>query len=376
MRPLFIVLLLGSFLGSEAQNRTGNAPVRRIMSRIPDSMTFSTRGISGYINSRFSNQREKARAIFIWIARNIDYNFDSIFASYNYQNPSEVSEKFLRSRVGVCLQFADLFTEIAHQCGIRSYVIQGYTKQNGIVDYFPHAWCAGFIDSTWYLFDPTWGSGYVSNGRFIKLVNNYYFMAKPEDLIRSHMPFDPLWQFLTYPVTNQEFYERNYLTNTKKAYFSFTDTLSAYEHESEEEQYISSARRIEQNGVKNAFTEAKLRVLKGKIEFYRNKTMAEKYSQAVIGYNEGIRKLNQFIKLSNAQFSSDNDTVHLKQLLDSTGILLAKADSTLTEIREPEAGFADSIDRLRTSIHGTMKVLNNQRTSLIRYIKTRRLIRT
>ena len=34
-----------------------------------------------------------------------------------------------------------------------------------------------------------------------------YFMMKPEKAIKSHMPFDPLWQFLNYPITSTEFYE-------------------------------------------------------------------------------------------------------------------------------------------------------------------------
>jgi transglutaminase/protease-like cytokinesis protein 3 len=60
------------------------------------------------------------------------------------------------------------------------------------------------IDGSWYIFDPTWGAGYV-NKYFIKKLNNAYFKVEPAQIIASHIPFDYLWQFLNYPITNGEF---------------------------------------------------------------------------------------------------------------------------------------------------------------------------
>lgn len=42
------------------------------------------------------------------------------------------------------------------------------------------------------------------------------------------MPFDYLWQFLNYPVTNQEFYEGKMSQNKSKRYFNYKDSLIAY----------------------------------------------------------------------------------------------------------------------------------------------------
>jgi hypothetical protein len=63
------------------------------------------------------------------------------------------------------------------------------------------------IDSAWYMFDPTWGSGYCSIGRFFRQIDDEYFKASPDAFVRSQMPFDPLCQFLDYTVTNQELYD-------------------------------------------------------------------------------------------------------------------------------------------------------------------------
>jgi transglutaminase/protease-like cytokinesis protein 3 len=56
--------------------------------------------------------------------------------------------------------------EIANKVGIETETISGYTK-NGAVDTMSHAWSASKIDNHWYIFDPTWGSGYVNNGSFV-----------------------------------------------------------------------------------------------------------------------------------------------------------------------------------------------------------------
>jgi hypothetical protein len=372
MRILVAVLLLGSSIGSEAQKGTGYSRVNKIMSRIPDTLTHSTEGIAGYIDVNFSTQKEKSRAIYAWIARNIRYDFDVIFSVDHYPEPAEISETVLKTRTGVCLHYANLFSEIATKTGIKSYVIQGYTKQHGVVAYLPHVWCAAFIDSTWYLFDPTWGGGYTVNGRFVGQVNNYYFMTKPEELIRTHMPFDPMWQFLNYPVTNQEFYKGNKRVDKNRPFFNFPDTLDTYEQESEIERFISSARRIEQNGVTNSFLAAKLRVLKGEIEYYRDSTNADKYDTAVNLYNEGIKRLNRFIGYRNKQYKPEMDSARIIEMLDSTEYLFNASDKKLGEIKEPNLNAIGPVIELSNAIGASLKVLNEQRAAVSQYLKNRR----
>ncbi len=369
MKLVLAFLLLGLITGSRTQKERGYFAVSRIMSRIPDSLTHSTDGIAGYINVNFSTQKEKSRAVFIWITNNIAYNFDSVFTIHSYPKSSEIAEKILKTRTGVCLHYANLFTVIANKTGVKSYVVQGYTRQNRVVDYLPHVWCAGFIDSTWYLFDPTWGAGYVYNRRFVRQVNNFYFMTKPEDLIRSHMPFDPMWQFLNYPVTVQEFYKGDTRLDRNKPFFNFTDTLRAFENTTLIKQYIASARRIEQNGVRNSFIEAKLRVLKGEIEYDRNKTNAEKYDTAISLYNQGITRLNRFIGYRNNQYKPEMDSMRVIQMLDSTEYLFNAAVRKTGEIKEPDMNAIGSLIELNNAIDTSKNVLNEQRTAYSMYIR-------
>lgn len=342
------------------------------MSRIPDSLTYSTQKIADYIRSNFSTEREMSRAIFVWIARNIKYNFDSILTNKYYETPSEVSDRILRTRTGVCLNYACLFNELSNKAGIKSYVIQGFTKQGGSVDFLPHVWCAGFIDSAWYLFDPTWGSGYVEGRKFVNQVNNYYFMTQPEDMIKSHMPFDPLWQLLYYPITHKEFFKGKQKMDKGRPFFNYPDTLNNYLHASELDRAVSSARRIELSGVENNFIAAKLRILKGEIEYYRNAMAAEKYESVVTSYNEGISMLNRFIAHRNNQFEFENDSVQLAQILDSTEYCLTMASKALTDIEAPDRSISLSILELQHAIDGIMEALHEQRAFLYAYLRNQR----
>jgi transglutaminase/protease-like cytokinesis protein 3 len=78
--------------------------------------------------------------------------------------------------------------------GIDTETISGYTKQNGAVDPMSHAWCASKIDNQWYIFDPTWGSGFVNNGKFVNALT-IVILSESSEIIASHMPFDYMWQF-------------------------------------------------------------------------------------------------------------------------------------------------------------------------------------
>jgi transglutaminase/protease-like cytokinesis protein 3 len=77
----------------------------------------------------------------------------------------------------VCSDYTKIFKEIANKVGIDTETISGYTKQNGAVDPMSHAWCASKIDNQWYIFDPTWGSGFVNNGKFVNAFDDRYFKA-------------------------------------------------------------------------------------------------------------------------------------------------------------------------------------------------------
>lgn len=369
------VIFLVVFGALDAQKKPDIYPVDKVALQIPDSMTKTTSGIARYINARFADPADKSRAIFVWIAKNIRYDIDNMFAINFYANSGELIDVVLKTRKGICMHYSELFNDIAKKVGLRSYVVTGFTKQNGFIDYIPHSWCAVFIGSSWALLDPTWGSGYVQNSKYVSELNNFYFMTKPEQLIKSHMPFDPLWQFLNYPVTNQEFYEGKFLTDKTKPFFNYSDTLSAYEHESEIERLKSSSRRIEANGVRNSMIFDRLQHNRREIEYYNGKMLVGMFNSAIDKYNEGVIQLNRFIDYRNKQFTPKKSDPEIKQMLDVAETLLADSRKKLLEIKNPDQDMAASMLQLNRSIDDATVNLNEQKAFLNKYFSTSKVLR-
>jgi uncharacterized membrane-anchored protein YhcB (DUF1043 family) len=375
MRPVLLGFLLLLFSGQKVQKQNIYEYVDNKTAQIPDSVTQSSSGIAGYINLNFSNQTDKARAVFIWIARNIQYDVENMFAVNFAQDTAEIVDKVLKTRKGICRHYAELFNNVARQAGIKTYVISGYTKQLGAVDYLPHAWCAGLIDSSWYLFDPTWGSGYIQNAKFVKKVNNSYFKARPENLIKSHMPFDPLWQFLNYPLSNQDFYEGKFKEDKTRTYFNYIDTLYSYEQQSAIDRLISVSRRIERNGVKNALIFNELQDNKREIDYYRNKAMVEAYNSAAYAFNEGVNRLNRFIAYRNNQFKPELPDSSIQQMVDSAQCSFQLSHQRLNEIKNPDANMVGAVNQLERAITEATLNLDEQKAFLQKYFKTSKLFR-
>jgi hypothetical protein len=318
--------------------------------QLPDSLTKTTDQIANYITANFATDKDKSRAIFIWIASNIQYDIDNMFAINFYEKKEDKIAKPLSTRKGICENYASLYTDISMKSGIKSFVIEGYTKQNGFTDYIPHAWCASLIDSSWFLFDPTWGSGYVNGGKFFKKINNNFYKVNPEIFIKSHIPFDYLWQFLNYPVTNQEFYEGKTQQNITKSYFNFNDTIQEYEKLNHIDQLISSAYRVEKNGVKNSLVFNRLHYLKLEIENDRQTEIINLYNSAIADYNEGINGFNDFINYRNKQFTPMKTDPEIQGMLDVADNKINEAKVKLDQILNPDSNTANMIRQLTKSI--------------------------
>lgn len=352
MRIFFFCLLTFFATNLSAQKVIVNeyAAIDKKAINIADSLTNTTAGISNYVNANFKTDKEKVRAIFIWLASNIEYDIANMYAINFYATKEDKINKTLKTKKGICENYATLFSEIAAGCGIKSFVVEGYTKQNGFADYIPHAWCGAYVDSAWYMFDPTWGSGFMNAGKFYKKVNNSYFKTAPATLIKSHMPFDYLWQFLHYPVTNQEFYEGKIIEDKTKPFFNYKDSIRLYESKNHIDQLISASYRIEKNGVKNAMVFDRLNHIKVELENDRIATSTNAYNVAVVYYNEAIRHLNNFIQYRNKQFNPIKPDADIQQMIDVAFKNIEDANTKLAEIKNADVATTSLISNLQKSI--------------------------
>ena len=308
------------------------ASIDKKIAAIPGNLTTSTDGIAAYINDNFKSESDKIRAVFYWTASNISYDLKNAFSLNSNQTATEKIEKALKTKKGVCIHYAEVFNSISNKVGIKSLIIEGYTKQNGKTAPLPHAWCAANIDNKWYVFDPTWGSGYLNNGAFAKKINNYYFKAEPSKIISSHIAFDYLWQFLNYPITNQEFYEGKVQVNKSKKYFDFDAELKRQDSLSDIERVSESIKRIEANGIKNKMIYDYMTSKRKELEIHNQNKNIEKLNSIATEYNQAIVLLNDFINYRNKKFKPTLPDYEILQMIQRPKDAFAKCRKDIIKV--------------------------------------------
>jgi hypothetical protein len=334
------------------------------MQQIPDSSARTMAGIARYIKGSFSSETDKARAAFVWVAKNVRYDVDNMYVVSFAGAPTEVAQQALAKRKGVCTGYAELYNAIAREAGLKSYVITGYTKdQGGALAPIGHAWCATRLEGQWYLMDPTWSSGYVVEEAFVPRLSNDYFKVEPAHFIRRHMPFDPLWQFLSKPLTTQQFQQAKAVRGPVRT-FNFVDSLAVYERQTDAQRLAAANRRVEQNGVKNAL-----------VFNYLGQSYVNAYNEAIYDYNAGIFKLNTFVEFFNHQFLPKKTDAELQQLLPPIAADFAQARALLRAVSSQDASYQKSQKELAQSLQEAETKLQNCQAFMAHYLRTGKLLR-
>lgn len=326
----FVFLFLSVL--SVAQTKTVYTDIDNKISKIPVELNHSTTGIAKFITDNFKTDSEKIRAVFYWTATNISYDVPNMFAPNQLETVQEKIENTLKSKKGVCIHYAEVFNDISNKMGIKCRIIDGYTKQNGKVATLAHAWCAAKIENRWFVFDPTWGAGGINNGKFIKKLNNAYFKVEPSKMIDSHMPFDYLWQFLNYPVTNAEFYEGKTQLDKTKKYFDFEKEIALYCKISENDQLFESAKRIEKNGLKNALILDYYTIKKNQWNNLMQNANIDKLNAIVDELNGAVVQLNDFIMYRNKKFKPTFSDEVINKMIQTPREKLEKCQNDIFKI--------------------------------------------
>ena len=376
MKNFIVLLLLIIPIALQAQTNSNdyNQVDEVVKKYINTADNEEIKNIARFIYENFSSEKDQLRAAFIWIAEHFDYDVENMFNLKYYTDSQDIIDEMLLNRKGVCMHFAHLFNEIiGNILGIKTHLISGYTKQDGVVHALSHIWCVSFADSAWYLIDPTWGAGYVDmrNNKYVKMLNNDYFNADSEKLILSHYPYDPLWQFLYYPVSAQEFYDGDVNLNNEKPFFNYLDTLTMYENTTRMEQLLATNRRIVQNGVKNMLTQNQLENNDLEIEFYKQQIAIDYYNSAVNYYNESINLLNRFIDYRNNQFTPQRSDMQIKMMVDDVESALEHSQNELQKISTKDANLISMIYQLQLHIQEVVTQMNEQKDFVDKYVNTK-----
>lgn len=195
----------------------------------PSGITKNINSLSTYLIKPAQNEKEKIRALFRWVAENINYDVQSYLLR---QNKQRSIQQILIDRTTVCDGYSRLMVELAHAVDIEMVQIFGYSKgyDYKIGDRFEnnpnHAWNAVKINGKWHLLDATWGAGYIDeNNLFVRRFQDHYFLTPPESFILDHLPEDEQWQLIDRPISLREFEDYLFL---KPAFFRYG--LSAKSH--------------------------------------------------------------------------------------------------------------------------------------------------
>lgn len=191
----------------------------------------------------FETDKEKARALFMWLAHNVRYDCKKFhnpqrpdFRARSQQELEEMQMAYRQKNIaktaklkrGVCQDYSDLFKAMCDEVGLEAVVISGDARnfQNPFRNAHnnPHAWNAVKLDGEWYLLDATWGAGFTDGvvKKFTRKVTPGFFMTPPNFFAQNHLPDDPKWQLLDQPFDKKSFRSQP-VVNYAQEEFPFTE---------------------------------------------------------------------------------------------------------------------------------------------------------
>jgi tetratricopeptide (TPR) repeat protein len=306
------------------------------MRAAPAETGVSARSIADYIARRFKSDDDRLRAAYVWIAENIAFDVDNLHVAAAYTSESEVVEKTLRERKAVCAGYMMLFKAVAAAMGLKVQSVDGYVREKEEISDYGHTWGAIQRGNEWLLVDPTWGAGYVSKGKFYREFDPKWFLKPPKAFARTHVPFDPVWQFSSYPVNNREFAANRAADSSASRYFNYRDSIRALEKLPEEKRIETETRRILSMG-------AELRVVKKRIEANKRRVDQIHYNRNVGEYNRAVDIFRQATDRYNASKGDRNDFEAIRRKL-------REAEAVLDGMRALTAASSANVENMRASI--------------------------
>ncbi len=192
--------------------------------------------LANRIRHDFTLQRDQAQALYCWMAFNIRYDIKKRdnppkFKRIKYKTQEEKLRKekkmfdkevgkTLRSRKGICGDYAQAYFAVANLIGLNCEINSGSAKtekydigkKRAVID---HAWNSVLIDGEWKLIDVTWGAGFVDEEekKFIPDFTLFYFDTPKESFFANHYPDKGNWHdfkinkkdFLDAPLLDTQF---------------------------------------------------------------------------------------------------------------------------------------------------------------------------
>ena len=126
---LFLLLFVFCYQNAYATNYPSQR-IKRYVDRLPQRAEHNLTTLVRQITKPLDDNYDKAKAIAFWIAGHVTYDeyyyhdgkVTRLIKNYRGQSPNEL----LKSRVGICGDFAEMFKEMCKIAGIKAAVVKGY----------------------------------------------------------------------------------------------------------------------------------------------------------------------------------------------------------------------------------------------------------
>ena len=368
MRINFVFLIV-FLISSKLFGLTDFSAIDRRSVSIPDSLK-TTSQISAYLVKDLKNDIEKVRAFYIWISHNIKYDIDLKRSVKRYKSNDEIINEVLEKRTGVCQHYAELFHAFCQKAGIKSYVIRGYVR-NGTSEIMDlgHTWNAVLIDRNYYNIDVTWASGYTLNNVYFSQFKDAYFLIEPHVFVKTHLPFDPAWQFSDNPITLFEFNNQNYLKFSEKGNYNYRALISEIGNQDKLTYLEQINKRLLNLGELDELILHEIGENAFQITF-------EKGKLAVDSLNYAIDNYNLYVKHKNARFHNPNmEDLQLRDLISNIERPLINADVILQNTFTFNPDLRMQISDIRKSVYDFQAKMKIEKAFIDKYIKAKPSLR-
>lgn len=328
---LLVLNCLSTLAFSQRRKKDGESIYESIDKKVREwnYSVNSIKELNDKINESFTLESDKCRAIFYWVTTNINFSADLMFTYQTSGSRSKTCKDAFDNRKAVCIGYACLFDSLCKLSNIRSYIVEGSTRQKFLAGVVGHAYNVVYIDGKWNFIDATWGGGYLINNQFVRKLDDSYYLTDAETIIQTHYPLDPIWQLSSRPLNLYQFYSNS--GSTAPVSWNFEDSIDVYTKLSEIEKIQTTMRRLKEFGTESEVTINYYNYLNSKQEYF----YVGKYNNGLSFYNESVKDFNNYINFKNKQF------------------LPARSDKELAEIYPP------IISKINTSEMELIKIRDN-----------------
>ncbi len=336
---------------------------------VPADKESSLKEVGAWINSRFELDTDKVRCIYYWVAHRINYDMKSVKIKTYYTSADELAQKTFVTKKGVCQGFSEVFRVLCESSGITCAVIAGYTRSGTRIEPYSHAWVGVKINDVWLVCDPTWASGSAVGNKYVRRFTWDYCLVEPAVAIKTHMPFDPMWQFCQHPITHKMFAEKRFVNSNPKI-FAFNDTINMVQHLGSTEKYRNQVARITRYGLVNPLIKSHVANLQELTKTVSYNQSVSSVNEAIDFYNQGIKSYNKYILFKNNRFKPEISPKALVAMVDDFAGKFSRSAAIFNATDESTIKDRTTYHQVKKSVREMMSKVAEERDFVNRYLKS------